>query len=235
MASKMLFSISPLYACYFFYGNLLATLRINKLFLVDCQSDSDCGESGVCKEQSNSDYKRVCYCKFGQLGRNCEISKISFLNCQFLLASAFPSDDSCFNEEYLNASTHSGFEMYGLFRRECYRQKQLTEDDSLYSRVLNNNVEIIMDFKTYSYAAIGWRPTNIANECRSTPNVGMERGGFRKFFAVRQTFCFRRKCLFNSIASNVLYRHDLGIGYGLNKFVHSRRIFTRQKHSIARR
>lgn len=39
---------------------------------VDCKLDSDCGEGGICKEQRNSEYRRVCYCAYGRLGRNCE-------------------------------------------------------------------------------------------------------------------------------------------------------------------
>lgn len=56
-----------------------------------------------------------------------------------------------------------------------------------------------MDFDTLSYAAIGWRPLEIAVECREFPNTGTEHGGFCKF---KCAFCIGFNLFLVERASN---------------------------------
>lgn len=78
--------------------------------LVDCKNDSDCNQNGVCREQWNSDKKKVCYCEFGRFGRNCE------------LESKIDQTDECFNVNGLSSDRRMDFVSYGLFNEGCYKQ-----------------------------------------------------------------------------------------------------------------
>ncbi|KAI6243887.1 DOMON domain-containing protein [Aphelenchoides fujianensis] len=124
---------------------------------VDCETDEDCGEEGECREQPNSAVQRVCFCSFGRFGRNCEFE--SKLN---------ETDRPCFNAD---GESNGVFLGYGLFDESCYEQTALTPDDFVYSRVVGEELEIILDFGTVSYAAIGWRPADLSVDCRKFPLV----------------------------------------------------------------
>uniref|UniRef100_A0A7E4UZ10 DOMON domain-containing protein n=1 Tax=Panagrellus redivivus TaxID=6233 RepID=A0A7E4UZ10_PANRE len=140
-------------------------------YRVDCHSDVDCGsaeERGRCrKEEQPSFAQKSCYCNYGYFGRHCESS---FANED--------STDNCFNYENLVDSGSSPmFAKYGVFNPRCYDTKLLNDkgDDIIYSRVIGSEVEIIADFKTNGWLALGWRPQNLDPSCRLFPDIGLPR------------------------------------------------------------
>uniref|UniRef100_A0A0N5ADL1 EGF-like domain-containing protein n=1 Tax=Syphacia muris TaxID=451379 RepID=A0A0N5ADL1_9BILA len=120
------------------------------IFVDDCSSDDDCQHDGSCVEQTNSLTNRVCYCAYGYYGVNCE------------------KNDLCFNYE---SSLNKSFNNYGLFNADCYKTHTLNEDDRIYTRVVGNELELIMDYKTASWIAVGWRPLEISKFCRLFPDL----------------------------------------------------------------
>ncbi|KAI6210558.1 DOMON domain-containing protein [Aphelenchoides besseyi] len=147
-------------------GNL--STRISKQqFLVDCKFNTDCGDNGICRKQENSDISQICFCEFGRFGTNCE--KDSAFN---------KTSDHCFNTAGHNSQDGADYISYGLFDESCYKQTAVTSNDFVYSRVIGNELEVILDFDTVSYAAIGWKPINLTNECRTFPLNSIENGGF---------------------------------------------------------
>ncbi|CAD5219518.1 unnamed protein product [Bursaphelenchus okinawaensis] len=122
----------------------------------DCDNDKDCYNEGKCVQDGIYLHKKTCFCPYGWYGKDCrDKSGPMFV------------DDECFNYE--------GGEMdkfkYNVFDPKCYKEHNLTKDDFMYTRVLKDEIEIVLDFKTESYVAIGWRPTNIPRTCRLFPNL----------------------------------------------------------------
>ncbi|EJW72570.1 hypothetical protein WUBG_16525 [Wuchereria bancrofti] len=51
------------------------------------------------------------------------------------------------------------------------KKLQLNEDDFVYSRVVQDELEIILDYKSTSWISIGWRPMEIDRSCRLFPDL----------------------------------------------------------------
>jgi hypothetical protein len=91
-----------------------------------------------------------------------------------------------------------------MFRKSCYKQKALNENDTIHFRVINDEyVEIIIDFLTHSYVAIGWRSLSEQGECRSNPDVGVERGGFSESIFYTVFLLFRKQLNLNLSNLNI--------------------------------
>lgn len=69
------------------------------------------------------------------------------------------------------------FVSYGLFDEGCYRQTNLAENDFIYSRVVGTELEIILDFDTVSYVALGWKPVDVDVKCREFPTTTYSENG----------------------------------------------------------
>ena len=138
-------------------------------FKLDCQSDSECGINGKCvTEPHPSNIQKSCYCSFGYFGRNCETE---FKNEN--------SEDMCFNYENLVDTNPPKFTAYGLFDSECYTRNDLNGEDFIYSRVVGEDVEIILDFNTTGWVSIGWKPVGLDPICRLFPDLGLPK--YRRF------------------------------------------------------
>ncbi|KAE9552454.1 hypothetical protein FO519_004339 [Halicephalobus sp. NKZ332] len=131
-------------------------------FKLDCQADSDCGSHGKCVTESHpSNIQKSCFCSFGFFGRNCETE----------FKSEDP-EDMCFNFENLVDTNPPKFASYGLFDPDCYAKKDLNGEDFVYSRIVGEDVEIILDFNTTGWVSIGWRPIGLDPTCRLFPDLG---------------------------------------------------------------
>uniref|UniRef100_A0A914P111 DOMON domain-containing protein n=1 Tax=Panagrolaimus davidi TaxID=227884 RepID=A0A914P111_9BILA len=132
-------------------------------YRTDCEDNSDC-LNGQCVTDSRPGLiQKFCYCDFSFFGKNCEIqSNIQNLN------------DECFNYKNLVDRNSAMFKAYGIFNPDCFDQrKDLNHEDFVYSRLIGNNeIEIILDFNTTGWLAIGWRPLNLDLSCRLFPNAG---------------------------------------------------------------
>uniref|UniRef100_A0A915EUN1 EGF-like domain-containing protein n=1 Tax=Ditylenchus dipsaci TaxID=166011 RepID=A0A915EUN1_9BILA len=128
----------------------------------DCTLDSDCKNGGKCLTDSIQANRKSCFCAYGFFGMNCEKKS-------FALADDTSESFSCFayNELLDKESSFS----YGMFNTSCYKKVELNSKDLLYSRVVKNHVEIILDFVTESYVALGWRPLQIPTTCRLFPDL----------------------------------------------------------------
>ncbi|CAD5226256.1 unnamed protein product [Bursaphelenchus xylophilus] len=123
----------------------------------DCDGDKDCWNGGRCIANGIFPNKKSCFCQYGWHGKDCrDRSGPLFI------------DDTCFN---YNETVDTTDFKYNMYNPKCYKEHQLTKDDLLYSRVLKDELEVILDFKTESYVALGWRPTNIPRSCRLFPNL----------------------------------------------------------------
>ncbi|KAI6175877.1 DOMON domain-containing protein [Aphelenchoides bicaudatus] len=123
--------------------------------------------AGKCMADGIYPNKKSCFCAYGYFGKDCkEVS-----------ASAF-SEDECFRH-LGNNSTPTAFK-YGIFDETCFKRFDLQNGDSLFSRVIKDQVEIIMDYETESYVALGWRPHKISKTCRQFPDLNKERSDSRQ-------------------------------------------------------
>lgn len=66
--------------------------------------------------------------------------------------------------------------LYGMFNPRCYQRHDLSANDRIYSRRVDNEVEVIMDFDTKNWLSIGWRPTELSTSCRLFPILEDTRG-----------------------------------------------------------
>ncbi|KAI6242469.1 DOMON domain-containing protein [Aphelenchoides fujianensis] len=131
---------------------------------VECKTKADCRAGGLCRAQWNDRNSRVCYCANGRFGRNCERE------------SNFNEINECFN--ILEPLYPHHFAKYGVFNASCYEKKPLNEEDVVYSRVVGDEVEIVLDYATASWVAVGWRPLDIAANCRDFPLEHLPNAGY---------------------------------------------------------
>uniref|UniRef100_A0AC34QB97 Uncharacterized protein n=1 Tax=Panagrolaimus sp. JU765 TaxID=591449 RepID=A0AC34QB97_9BILA len=145
-------------------------------YRVDCQTDSECGVNGKCVESPHSAIKRSCFCAFGFFGANCETE---FKNEE--------KQDLCFNFENLVDTQPPRFEKHGLFDPNCYSKQDLNGQDFIFSRVVGADVEIILDFNTTGWVAIGWRPVDLDTICRLFPDLGVQSRRYRQIHDHRES------------------------------------------------
>ncbi|CAB3404460.1 unnamed protein product [Caenorhabditis bovis] len=129
-------------------------------YYAHCELDSDCMNGGKCVDQSDSLIRKRCYCAYGYFGQRCDRK----FNSQ---------NDVCFAYDELAVNQ---LPRYGMFNSDCYVQHDLSADDHIYSRQIENEVEVILDFKTTSWASLGWRPTELSTSCRLFPILEDTRG-----------------------------------------------------------
>ncbi|EJD75614.1 DOMON domain-containing protein [Loa loa] len=123
-----------------------------------CSTDEDCLNDGKCIKESNDIVRRTCYCAFGYFGQNCDRT-----------FDAKPENDKCFNYNY--PKDEDNYNKYGLFDEECFKKTMLNDDDFVYSRIVRDELEIILDYKSTSWISIGWRPMEIDRSCRLFPDL----------------------------------------------------------------
>ncbi|KAL3114920.1 hypothetical protein niasHT_011356 [Heterodera trifolii] len=131
----------------------------------DCTEDGDCGHGGRCVAGAIHHGQRSCFCPFGFIGTNCERK-----------SSITPKDTRCFaHGGPRNGSANgNGSEVfiYGIFNPNCYSSRELNEDgDRIYWRLVGNQLELLLDFRTNSWLSLGWRPLNIPPSCRLFPQM----------------------------------------------------------------
>lgn len=102
--------------------------------------------------------KKSCFCQYGYFGPTCKEES----------GTAYAEDD-CFR--HLGNNTIPDSFKYGMFDEKCFKKFDLENGDFLYSRTVKDQVEIIMDYKTESYVALGWRPHQIPKTCRLFPDL----------------------------------------------------------------
>ncbi|VIO92847.1 DOMON domain containing protein [Brugia malayi] len=123
-----------------------------------CSTDDDCLNDGKCVKEANGIVRRTCYCSFGYFGQNCDRT-----------FDAKPENDKCFNYDY--PKDEKKYNKYGLFGEECFKKIALNENDFVYSRVVQDELEIILDYESTSWISIGWRPMEIDRSCRLFPDL----------------------------------------------------------------
>uniref|UniRef100_A0AAF5Q5F2 DOMON domain-containing protein n=1 Tax=Wuchereria bancrofti TaxID=6293 RepID=A0AAF5Q5F2_WUCBA len=123
-----------------------------------CSTDDDCLNDGKCVKEANGIVRRTCYCSFGYFGQNCDQT-----------FDVKPENDKCFNYDY--PKDEKKYDKYGLFEDDCFKKTALNEDDFVYSRVVQDELEIILDYKSTSWISIGWRPMEIDRSCRLFPDL----------------------------------------------------------------
>uniref|UniRef100_A0A0M3HYW6 EGF-like domain-containing protein n=1 Tax=Ascaris lumbricoides TaxID=6252 RepID=A0A0M3HYW6_ASCLU len=124
----------------------------------DCSIDADCLNDGKCLEEPTALVHKTCFCAFGFFGRNCDRT-----------FNSRPEADDCFNYNYPVNETK--FSKYGLFNEQCFKKATLNDNDSVYSRVVGDEVEIILDYLSTTWVGLGWRPLNIDRSCRLFPDL----------------------------------------------------------------
>ncbi|KAI6200373.1 hypothetical protein M3Y96_00726900 [Aphelenchoides besseyi] len=125
----------------------------------DCTVDEDCENDGKCLKDSITPNKYSCYCSYGYFGSKCQEKSVPSF-----------SDDECF--KHIDAKDPPASFKYGLFEERCFKKFDLDNNDFLYSRIVKDSLELIMDYETDSYVALGWRPANIPKTCRLFPDLG---------------------------------------------------------------
>ncbi|CAJ0958742.1 unnamed protein product, partial [Mesorhabditis belari] len=124
-------------------------------FKAECKKDSDCGSAGLCIAQNGQLIRKICACPYGFFGHRCQ--------------RRFPADsDECFAYDTLD---NDRFSQYGMFNPECFNAKELPENDTIYFRKVDKDVEIILDFATTSWVSLGWRPLELSSTCRLFPDL----------------------------------------------------------------
>uniref|UniRef100_A0A8R1HRB0 EGF-like domain-containing protein n=1 Tax=Caenorhabditis japonica TaxID=281687 RepID=A0A8R1HRB0_CAEJA len=125
-----------------------------------CETNDDCLNGGVCVDQPNSLIKKRCFCSYRFFGQRCDRK----FNSQ---------NDHCFAYDELVAAD---LPLYGMFNPRCFQRHDLSAEDRVYSRRVDNEVEVIMDFSTKSWLYLGWRPTELSTSCRLFPILEDTRG-----------------------------------------------------------
>uniref|UniRef100_A0A0K0EFU5 EGF-like domain-containing protein n=1 Tax=Strongyloides stercoralis TaxID=6248 RepID=A0A0K0EFU5_STRER len=126
-----------------------------------CTMDDDCKNEGRCISMKTNPIEKNCYCKFGFFGNKCEK--------KFIPTAA---DSNCFNFHYTLSQDTKRFLKYGLFNTPCYKSYKLNDNDIVYFRTINEEMEIILDYKTTSWLSLGWRPLELDSSCRLFPETG---------------------------------------------------------------
>ncbi|KAK6732459.1 hypothetical protein RB195_016690 [Necator americanus] len=124
-------------------------------YKTNCHHDDDCLNGGKCLAEANSITEASCYCTYGFFGKNCE-------------QTYERAEDNCFSYAIINEKK---YEMYGMFDPSCYNKEKLNENDVIYFRKVKNDVEMILDFSTASWVAVGWRPEGLDKSCRLFPDL----------------------------------------------------------------
>ncbi|KAM3718652.1 MOXD1 [Dirofilaria immitis] len=108
----------------------------------ECIDEKDCSNHGRCVEFSNDILTtKQCFCQRGYFGKTCQHVSQSFM------------DDS----EFLPT---------------LYQMREVGEDnDKIYWRILQNEIEFVLKFKTDSWVGIGWKPKNPDEYCPSLRNI----------------------------------------------------------------
>uniref|UniRef100_A0A914WVI9 EGF-like domain-containing protein n=1 Tax=Plectus sambesii TaxID=2011161 RepID=A0A914WVI9_9BILA len=125
-----------------------------------CTADDDCLNGGQCVEEVHSLIRKTCFCAFGYFGINCQLSAAPHIVPGEALGD-------CFNRDY--PKNEWKFDSYGLFKNSCYEIEQLNKEDVVYYRTLEDEIEIILDYRTTTWVGIGWRPIGIDSSCRLFP------------------------------------------------------------------
>ncbi|XP_039268430.2 uncharacterized protein LOC120343320 [Styela clava] len=111
----------------------------------DCDDDTDCNSNGVCYDIQSTYYPtKVCYCNAGKMGRYC-------------------SKDSPVTNAVKTAE-----ELTGYYKSELYGNPEF----SMYWKLLGTNkdeIEVVLQVKTKTWVALGWRPNTVTGTCRSFP------------------------------------------------------------------
>ncbi|CAA91258.3 EGF-like domain-containing protein [Caenorhabditis elegans] len=129
-------------------------------YYAHCDTNDDCLNGGICVEQANSLIEKRCFCSYGFFGQRCD-QKFNSQN------------DHCFAYDEPIAAD---LPLYGMFNPRCYQRHDLSANDRIYSRRVDNEVEVIMDFDTKNWLSIGWRPTELSTSCRLFPILEDTRG-----------------------------------------------------------
>uniref|UniRef100_A0A914YMR3 DOMON domain-containing protein n=1 Tax=Panagrolaimus superbus TaxID=310955 RepID=A0A914YMR3_9BILA len=133
-------------------------------YRVECENDADCIHGKCIKESRPALIQKTCFCDYSFYGKNCETE---FKNEK--------SEDMCFNYENLVDTSSPMFKGYGIFNPDCYNKIELNSEDFVYSRLIDNEVEVILDFNTTGWISIGWRPLKLDTSCRLFPDIGLPR------------------------------------------------------------
>ncbi|KAL3995632.1 DOMON domain family protein [Acanthocheilonema viteae] len=107
----------------------------------ECTNDSDCNSHGRCVPLSNGALTmKQCFCQRGYFGTMCQHVSQSF------------TDDS----EFLPS---------------LYHMHEVGQDnDKIYWRILQDEIEFVLKFKTKSWIGIGWKPKSSDEYCPSSQN-----------------------------------------------------------------
>ncbi|VDM38295.1 unnamed protein product [Toxocara canis] len=127
-----------------------------------------CADVNVLEQQPNEHQK--CSMNGKQENGKCICKRLySGDICQYLAFESKPDVSECFNYDYPVDETK--FNNYGLFNEKCFRRIALNDNDNVYSRVVGDEVEIILDYKGTTWVGLGWRPLNIDRSCRLFPDL----------------------------------------------------------------
>ncbi|UMM16653.1 hypothetical protein L5515_013572 [Caenorhabditis briggsae] len=129
-------------------------------YFAQCETNDDCLNGGMCVDQPESLIKKRCFCSYGFFGQRCD-QKFNSQN------------DHCFAYDEPVAAD---LPLYGMFNPRCYQRHDLSANDRIYSRRVENEVEVILDFDTQNWLSLGWRPTELSTSCRLFPILEDTRG-----------------------------------------------------------
>ncbi|XP_037068629.1 uncharacterized protein LOC119089931 [Pollicipes pollicipes] len=110
-------------------------------FSNECEQDSHCGTYGKCIDLAATTYpKKQCFCRLGFFGKDC--------------AQRNP------------AGMRKKITNFGL-----YQKREMSPEYTLYWRVLPevSEIEMVMQVRGVSYAAVGWRPGSLDASCKRFP------------------------------------------------------------------
>uniref|UniRef100_A0AC35TQZ5 EGF-like domain-containing protein n=1 Tax=Rhabditophanes sp. KR3021 TaxID=114890 RepID=A0AC35TQZ5_9BILA len=125
-----------------------------------CTRHSECKNGGKCIGMKSNPADKACFCAFGFFGNHCERT--------FLPTN---TDAPCFNFYYPVAPDKQRYMGYGLFNPPCYQKHKFSDNDYVYYRSINEEIEVILDFKTTSWVSLGWRPKVLDGSCRLFPDL----------------------------------------------------------------
>ncbi|KAI6218705.1 hypothetical protein M3Y99_01692200 [Aphelenchoides fujianensis] len=134
----------------------------------ECNSDEDCQNGGKCVPNGIFPNINSCFCPNGYFGSKCQEISV-FQNPWPPFRTTNASTTSTANPP------RPSFK-YGLFEERCFKKFELTDEDVLYSRIVKDQLELILDFETNSYVSLGWRPAHIPKTCRLFPDLSQTVG-----------------------------------------------------------
>ena len=76
--------------------------------------------------------------------------------------------DGCSKPSALNAKISDG-----VLESSAYQKRALKESGNMYWKILedSNEIEVVLKMKTASYAAVGWKPSDIEKSCQAFPTL----------------------------------------------------------------